>query len=453
MVEDTRRHPLVRSNPAIRELSWISYAGVPLTTGGGQTAGALCVIDALPRVWSPRDVALLQDLAASVVTEMELRSPKLRGESAASAAPPAASVPPTASTPRDPAADVFDVSALPMGLVESDGRWLRVNRALAQLLGTTVEALAGCPAELSTHPADRAADHEATRLLLAGECDSYTAEKRVLGAGGEPRWVLATVTALPVEPGVPPRYHVALVDIGDRKGAEVELRGREERFRLVAEATQDAVWDWDLLTDRITWDEPAHATFGYRHATPGGTAAWWYERLHSDDRERIVSGIHAAIARGATDWTDEYRFRAADGRYVHVRDRARIVRDEAGDAVRMVGGLTDVTERVRADLLAQGQSRLLEQIAAGLDLGPVLERVVRFTEAHGSDLLAAVTVLDPETRMLRLVSGPSLPEELRAALAEVPVEVDASLSAAAAVRRERVVVADLARDSGRRVLA
>ena len=53
VVEDTRRHPLVRSNPAIRELSWISYAGVPLTTGGGQTAGALCVIDALPRVWSP----------------------------------------------------------------------------------------------------------------------------------------------------------------------------------------------------------------------------------------------------------------------------------------------------------------------------------------------------------------------------------------------------------------
>jgi PAS domain S-box-containing protein len=446
VVEDTRRHPLVRSNPAIRELSWISYAGVPLTTGGGQTAGALCVIDALPRIWSPRDVALLQDLAASVVTEMELRSPLLRGEPVASAPPPAAHAPPAPMTSRGPAADVFDLSALPMGLVESDGRWLRVNRALAHLLGTTVEALAGGSAELSTHPADRAADHEATRLLLAGECDSYTAEKRVLGAGGEPRWVLATVTAFPVEPGMPPRYHVALVDIGDRKGAEVELRGREERFRLVAEATQDAVWDWDLLTDRITWDEPEHGAFGYRHAAPGGTAAWWYERLHADDRERIVSGIHAAIARDATEWTDEYRFRAGDGRYVNVRDRARIVRDEAGDAVRMVGGLTDVTERVRLGLLAHGQSGLLEQIAAGLDLGPVLERVVRFTEAHGSDLLAAVTVLDPETRMLRLVSGPSLPEELRAAFAEVPVELGAGLSATAAVRRERVVVADLAVD-------
>jgi two-component system cell cycle sensor histidine kinase/response regulator CckA len=365
VVEDTRRQPLVRSNPAIRELSWISYAGVPLTTGDGQTAGALCVIDALPRIWSPRDVALLQDLAASVVTEMELRSPLLRGEPG----------------PRDPAADVFEVSALPMGLVESDGRWLRVNRALAELLGTTVEALAGRPAELSTHPADRTADHEAVRLLLAGECDSYTAEKRVLGAGGEPRWVLATVTAFPVGPGVPPRFHVALTDIGDRKQAEVELREREERFRLAAEAAQDAVWDWDLLTDRITWDEPAEGTFGYRYATPGATAAWWYERLHADDRERAVSGIHAAIARGATEWTEEYRFRAADGRYVHVRDCARIVRDEAGDAVRMVGGLTDVTERVRSEEALGRSNRLLEQVLDHLPVGVwVLDRdgLIRF---------------------------------------------------------------------------
>jgi PAS domain S-box-containing protein len=438
VVEDARRHPLVRSNPAIRELSWISYAGVPLLTGDGRTAGALCVIDALPRLWSPRDVALLEDLAASVVTEMEVRSSAPRGEGPEAATPAGAA--PGARPVRDPAADVFELSALPMGLIEAGGHWLRVNRALAELLGTTPEALAGCLAEHSTYPADRSADQEASRLLAAGECASYTAEKRLVRAGEEPIWVLATVTAMPHG------SHVAFEDIGDRKRAEADLRAREERYRLAAEATQDAVWDWDLLTDRMVWAEPAEGTFGYRQATPAGTAAWWYDRLHGDDRERIVSGIHAAIAQGATEWTDEYRFRTSDGRYFIVRDRATIVRDEAGDAIRMVGAPTDVTGRVRADLLAHGQSRLLEQIAVGLDLDRVLERVVRFTEAHGSDLLAAVTVLDPETRMLRLVSGPSLPAELRDALATVPVDAEAGLSAAAAARRERLVVADLAGD-------
>ena len=73
VLEDARRHPLLRHNPAIRELGWVAYAGVPLITRQGHTVGALCVIDKTPRLWSERDIALLQDLAASVVTEIELR--------------------------------------------------------------------------------------------------------------------------------------------------------------------------------------------------------------------------------------------------------------------------------------------------------------------------------------------------------------------------------------------
>ena len=161
-----------------------------------------------------------------------------------------------------------------------------------------------------------------------------------------------------------------------------------------------------------------------------------------------MSGIQSAIARGAETWADAYRFRRADGSYAHVQDRGAIVRDIAGDAVRMVGAMVDSSERIRADQLARGQSGLLEQIAAGLDLGAVLERVARFAESHGSDLLAAVMVLDPSARLLRLAAGPSLPAELRSALAEVAIESDAGLGAAAALRRERVIMADLAGDGG-----
>ncbi|MDQ3137058.1 MAG: PAS domain S-box protein [Gemmatimonadota bacterium] len=351
IVEDARRHPLLRASPSIRELGWIGYAGVPLTMSDGRTVGALAVIDALPRIWSPRDVALLEDLAASVVTELELRS---RGE---------------------PVDAVFAASALPMGLMLSDGCWLRVNRALAELLGTIPEALAGSPADASTHPADRGADVEAIRLLQAGECTSYRSEKRLIRDGEAPVWVVATVTALPAGEGEVPRYHVALQDITDRRRGELELRASEERYRLASATTIDAVWDWDLLTDRIAWEEGAEGPFGYHRAAPGLLAGWWYERLHGDDRERVVTGIHAAIAGGSAVWGDGYRFRRADGGYAHVRDRAAIVRDEAGDAVRMVGAVVDATERMRAELLAQGQSRLLEQVLDALPVGVwVLER-------------------------------------------------------------------------------
>ncbi|MEO6056169.1 MAG: GAF domain-containing protein [Gemmatimonadales bacterium] len=421
VVEDARRHPLVRTSPAIRELGWISYAGVPLTMADGTTEGALSVIDAQPRIWSPRDVALLEDLAASVVTEIELRS-----------------VGPAA------AADVFDLSALPMALIHPEGRWLRANRALAELLGTTPEAMAGCPSDAFIHPADRGADREAMRLLRAGECASYGTEKRLLREGEEPIWVLSTVTAVPNGQGGLAHFHVALQDISDRRRAESDVGIREERYRLASAVALDALWDWDLLTDRLVWEEPREGVFGY-HETPAAlSAAWWYERLHADDREHVVSGIHAAIARGATTWSDAYRFRQADGGYAHVRDRASIVRDGAGDAIRMVGTVMDATERTRADLLARGQSRLLEQIAVGLDLDAVLDRVVRFTAAHGSAIVAAVMLLDPEVRVLRLAGGQSLPATLRRVLAEVPIEPDGCPSAVAALRREPVVVPDLA---------
>ena len=420
VVEDARRHPLVRGNPAVRELRWIAYAGVPLTVDGGPALGALCVVDHLPRIWSPRDVALLSDLAASVMTELEMRDPARR------------------STHPDPAASVFDGSALPMGLVRPDGSWLRANRAMAALLGSTAEALVGCRVEAFTHPADRSADQEAIRLLHAGEVTSYQSEKRLIREGEEPLWVLATVTALADGP-----MHVAYQDITERKLAEQDLRQREERYRLASLAANDALWDWDLLTDRIVWTEPAGGKFGYHRSGRGASAAWWYERLHADDRERVVSGMHAAIAHGAECWHDEYRFRRADGSYAQLLDHAAIVRDEAGDAVRMVGGVIDRSEETRAELLASGQSELLEQIAAGLDLSAVLDRVVRFTETHGSHLTAAILVVSADARELRLTAAPSLPAGLRDTLAVMPLEAAAGLAALAATRRETVAYPDL----------
>jgi len=432
VVEDARRHALVRGNPAVRELRWIAYAGVPLTLDSGDTVGALCVADTLPRIWSPRDLALLADLAASVVTEIELRHPgHRRAPAGRDPHPPAAS---------DPAAEAFDASAVPMGLIRPDGRWLRVNQALADLLGARPDALTGSPAEAFTHPADRSTDREAIRLLCQGEVRSYHSEKRIVREGEEPVWVLATVTAM----GDGGPLHVVFQDITERKRAEADLRQREERYRLASEAAQDALWDWDLLTDRVAWAEPADGKFGYHRSGRSASAAWWYERLHADDRERVVSGIHAAIADGAASWSDEYRFRRADGSYAHLRDRAAIVRDEAGDAVRMIGAVVDRSEEIRADRLASGQSQLLEQIAAGLDLGAVLERVARFSEAQGRDLAAAFLVVSPETRELRLVAGPSLPTALREALAVTPLESGTGLGGLAATRREPVVYPDLA---------
>jgi len=353
VVEDARTDPRLRANPAIRELGWVAYAGVPLTDRDGNVLGALSVIDSRARLWSERDLDLLADLAAWALTEIELRA-----LDAARGSPSALSI--------APAHSVFEETSVPMAVVSDDGRLLRVNRAFGALVGADPDSLAGRPAEELTHPSDRDADREALRLLGAKECGSYTTEKRVLKDSGEPVWVQATVTRAALEGDRAGHLIMVLDDLTERKRVEASLREQEERYRLVTEAARDIVLDWDLLTDRLAWSNAPDGMLGYALSEFGSGAGWWYEHLHPDDRERVVGEIHGVVARGERRWISEHRFRRADGEWAHVEARAAIVRDDAGDAVRMVGSFVDLTERKEEELRQARKKEAMEQVAGGI---------------------------------------------------------------------------------------
>lgn len=138
-------------------------------------------------------------------------------------------------------------------------------------------------------------------------------------------------------------------EIVERKRAEEQLTVSLERFKIVAHATNDTVWDWDLETNDLWWNDAICTVYGYQRDDIEKTAESWYTRLHPDDRDRIVTGIHAIIDGGGQNWTDEYRFRKADSSYAYVLDRGYIIHDTGGKAVRMVGAMLDITERKRAE--------------------------------------------------------------------------------------------------------
>jgi PAS domain S-box-containing protein len=136
-------------------------------------------------------------------------------------------------------------------------------------------------------------------------------------------------------------------DVSERKWGEAALRQTEERYRLAAKATNDAIWDWDLAADRILWNEALTTLFGYTQCETNGS--WWKEHLHPDDREQVTEAIHAVIDGGPEHWSMEYRFVRADGSDAYVFDRGYVIRDETGRAVRMIGAMIDLTERKRAE--------------------------------------------------------------------------------------------------------
>lgn len=122
-----------------------------------------------------------------------------------------------------------------------------------------------------------------------------------------------------------------------------ELSASEERFRLVSLATNDAIWDWNIVNNQLWWNEGFKTLFGYASDQIEPGIESWYDRMHPDDRERIFGGIDEVINGGATQWAGNYRFLKADGSYAFVSNRGYVLHDENGTPYRMLGSLMDLT--------------------------------------------------------------------------------------------------------------
>ncbi|MGH8718361.1 MAG: PAS domain S-box protein, partial [Burkholderiales bacterium] len=154
-------------------------------------------------------------------------------------------------------------------------------------------------------------------------------------------------------------------DISSRRRAEQELKESEERFKIIASATNDAVWDWNHVTDSVSWNEGLRILFGYAEQEGATQRAWWIARLHPEDRKRTLSEIDSLIASGSRFWSGEYRFLRADGSYAYVLDRGYVIRDEAGKPVRMIGAMLDLSERNRAEqALKESEERYRSLVTA-----------------------------------------------------------------------------------------
>ncbi|AQT67034.1 Phytochrome-like protein cph1 [Anaerohalosphaera lusitana] len=167
------------------------------------------------------------------------------------------------------------------------------------------------------------------------------------------------------------------------KEAEHSLKLSEERYRLVNEATNDIIWDWDLTTDEVSWNDAVEKALGQTRENMPDSVQSWYEHIHPDDRQRVVAGIHKAIDEGEKSWSDEYRFGPVGGPYRTYLDRGVIARESGGRAYRMIGSMLDLTERRASEhALRESEERfrsVFEQAAVGIGR-------VRFEDATWIDV-------------------------------------------------------------------
>jgi PAS domain S-box-containing protein len=117
-----------------------------------------------------------------------------------------------------------------------------------------------------------------------------------------------------------------------------------ERFFYAAQATSDSIWDWDIEAGHIYRSESFSRLTGYQQTEIGSNLFWWHERIHPEDRERVMQQINACLFSHNTYWEDEYRFKCPDGTYKFLSDKAYIIYKK-GKPVRAIGAIQDLTEK------------------------------------------------------------------------------------------------------------
>jgi len=167
-----------------------------------------------------------------------------------------------------------------------------------------------------------------------------------------------------------------------RRLAEEARRLSQQRFEAVALAATDAIWDLNLETRIVWWSDGMHQLFGYPAEEVSTKLEWWAERLHPEDKDRVLVAIQELGERGGRSWRGSYRFRRKDGSYASVLDRGFILNDDAGRPVRVVGGISDVTNQRQAEQALENSRRQLRALSARLQCVREEERARVAREIH-----------------------------------------------------------------------
>lgn len=124
-----------------------------------------------------------------------------------------------------------------------------------------------------------------------------------------------------------------------------ELYKSNERYDIVAKATSDTIWDWDIKTGGFIWNKGIQSVFGYKKEDVGKNLQWWFEKIHPEDSLKMSVKLYSFIEQKTEKWQDYYRFMCADGTYKYVFDRGFLVMDEDRNVVRMIGAIQDISKQ------------------------------------------------------------------------------------------------------------
>ncbi|MBF5046252.1 MULTISPECIES: PAS domain S-box protein [Myxococcaceae] len=273
----------------------------------------------------------------------------------------------------------FESSPVGMSICSLEGELLRVNPAYREMFGLSEEEVRGQHFRTRVHPEDRYQAMWAHAELVSGRQRAVKYERRSLHRDGREVWTEVSASLVLGPAGEPLHVLSHLMDVSERRQRQQALLDAEERLRMLGRATKDLVWDWDIPSGELRWNEAMQTMLGYSPHEVQPSLAWWEAQLHPDDLARVLASLDRALQGEGHAWVDEYRFRRADGSYAAVLDRGYFLRDAQGQAVRGIGAMMDLSERRAAEeRLRKSEEYFRALIENARDLVAVLDAQGRF---------------------------------------------------------------------------
>ncbi len=187
-------------------------------------------------------------------------------------------------------------------------------------------------------------------------------EQRIVTDSGKIKWILERIHLIRDESNVPLRLEGIAVDITKRKLHEQEIIESNERFKILAKATVEAIIDWDNVNDTIFFGEGFNTMFGYE--TGMADKNLWLKNIHSDDSERVIKDLKKAIKNSKKEFFNaDYRFVKANGEIAYIQHKGIFIRDAEGEVTRIIGAMIDLTESLEKMNKIESQDKALRDIS------------------------------------------------------------------------------------------